>query len=74
MKDIFEQMEEKWPSAIVTRKEVAKFSGGLLNARTLANLASRGEGPPQYKMGAQIVFYPVNSLVTWLRARVQGQP
>jgi predicted DNA-binding transcriptional regulator AlpA len=74
MKDIYEQMAEKWPSAIVARREVFKFSGGLLNPRTLANLASRGEGPPQVKMGTQIVFYPVSDLVAWLRARVQGQP
>lgn len=74
MKDIYEQMAEKWPSAIVSRREVGKFSGGLLNSRTLANLSSRREGPPQIKMGNQRVFYPVQDLVAWLRARVQGQP
>ncbi len=30
MKDIYEQMAERWPSAVVARKEIGKFSGGLL--------------------------------------------
>lgn len=71
MKDIYDQMAEKWPSAIVARKEVSNFSGGLLSPRTLANLDSMGSGPPRIKMGSQRVFYPVHDLITWLRARVQ---
>lgn len=71
MKDIYEQMAAKWPAAIVSRKEVGKFSGGLLNPRTMANMDSRGEGPPRAKWGSRVVFYPVVDLVAWLRARVQ---
>lgn len=67
--DIYEQMAARWPSAIVARKEVAKFSGGLLNPRTMANLDSRGEGAPKIKWGSRAVFYPVSDLITWLRAR-----
>lgn len=69
--DIYEQMAERWPSAIVARREVAKFSGGLLNPRTCANLDSLGVGPPKMKMGSKAVFYPVAGLVAWLRARVE---
>jgi hypothetical protein len=29
---------EKWPSPYVARSEVEKFSGGILKARTVANL------------------------------------
>lgn len=71
MKDIYEQMAARWPSAIVARKEIGKFSGGLLNPRTQANLDSKGEGPTKIKMGSRAVFYPVSDLVAWLRARVQ---
>lgn len=28
---------KNWPSPIVAREEVGKFSGGLLNPRTMAN-------------------------------------
>lgn len=69
MNDIFEQMAARWPSAIVARREVAKFSGGLLNPRTLANRDSRGDGPPKIKCGSRQVFYPVSDLIIWLRAR-----
>ena len=69
MSDIFQQMETKWPSAIVARHEVGRFSGGLLNPQTLANMNSKGEGPPKIKMGSRRVFYSVQDLVAWLRAR-----
>lgn len=42
----FKELSTKWPSPIVARAQVERFSGGLLNARTLANLDSIGEGPP----------------------------
>ena len=73
MKDIYDQMADRWPSAIVARREISKFSGGLLNPRTLANLDSMGAGPPRITWGSQRVFYPVGDLVAWLRDRVQGQ-
>lgn len=68
--DIYEQMAARWPSAIVSRGEVGKFSGGLLNSRTMANLDSRKEGPAKkLTMGSRKVFYPVADLIAWLRAR-----
>lgn len=68
--DIYDQMAARWPSAIVARKEIGKFSGGLLNPRSMANLDSRGEGPAnKLTMGIRAVFYPVSDLITWLRAR-----
>lgn len=68
-KDIYDQMMDKWPSAVVARQHVGKFSGGLLNSRTMSNLDSRGEGPTKLKMGSKTVFYPVSELIIWLRAR-----
>jgi hypothetical protein len=37
-------LAEKWPSAIVERQRLKEFSGGALNARTMANLDSKGQG------------------------------
>jgi len=66
------ELIEKWPSAIVARSEVAEFSGGLLNPRTLANLDCRGEGPPvRLKMGTRRVAYPTAVLARWLAERIQ---
>jgi hypothetical protein len=69
MKDVFEEMMDRWPSAIIARAEVSNFTGGLLKPRTLANLDSRGEGPPRQKMGDRGVFYRVEDLVSWMRER-----
>ena len=33
-------LQEKWPSPYVAREEVGRFSGGVLNPRTLANFDS----------------------------------
>lgn len=64
----FLDLKNKWPSMIVARSQVEKFSGGLLNPRTMANLDSVGEGPPRGKCGRK-VFYPVDTLITWLEER-----
>lgn len=64
----FGKLGNSWPSPIVSRTEIAKFSGGLLSPRTLANLDSLGKGPPRGKCGRK-VFYPIDTLVSWLQAR-----
>lgn len=64
----FEKLRKSWPAPIVARTEIARFTGGLLNARTMANLDSLGEGPPRGRYGRKI-FYPVDSLVAWMEAR-----
>ena len=43
-KDVFQKMAERWPSAIVARTEIEKFSGGLMTGKYLANLDSQGVG------------------------------
>ncbi|HAO92753.1 MAG: hypothetical protein A2X93_04935 [Deltaproteobacteria bacterium GWC2_56_8] len=68
----FSELAKKWPSAIVARSQVNKFSGGLLNSRTLANLDSLGQGPPRGRMGRK-VFYPVDGLITWMNEKVKRE-
>jgi hypothetical protein len=67
--DIFDDMAERWPSAVVARQHVESFSGGAITAKTLANMDSQGVGPQgRFRLGRGIV-YPVSDLVTWLRSR-----
>ena len=48
---------ENWPSPCVARTEVEKFSGGILRARTLANLDSQGKGPKgRFRVGRKVVY------------------
>ena len=66
----FYKLKERWPSAIVARTEIKRFSGGLISPKTMANLDSKGEGPPSIRLCRKI-GYPVDSLITWLTDRAK---
>lgn len=67
----FQKFIHAWPAPIVARTEISKFSGGLLSSRYLANLDSKGEGPPRIRIGRK-VGYPVDSLIKWLESRASS--
>jgi hypothetical protein len=70
-KDIFEAMVDVWPSAVVARTSIDKFSGGMLSSKTMANFDSQGAGiKDRFSVGRK-VCYPVDSLIEWMRARVK---
>jgi len=66
------ELEKSWPGPLVARKEVSKFSGGLLCPRTMANLDARRIGPPKIKIGKK-VGYLKRELIQWMRNRDVGQ-
>lgn len=70
-KDIFQEMADKWPSAVVARTEIEKFSGGLMSAKYMANLDSLKLGCERITCGRK-VGYPVHSLINWLRDRASN--
>lgn len=70
-----------WPSPIVARAEVGRFSGGLLHPRTMANLDAQGVGPGKIVVGGRVVAgqvrggrvaYDRDALAAWLESRVQA--
>ena len=70
-KDVFDEMGQKWDAAGVARTVVDRFSGGILNSKTMANLDSQGIGPTRIQIGRK-VLYPLsgeNGLISWMRAR-----
>lgn len=67
-RDIFQEMADRWPSAIVARTEMEHFTGGLISAKYMANLDSLKLGCERITCGRK-VGYPVDSLVAWLRDR-----
>ena len=72
MKKAFEEMKKNWPSPIVARTEVKKFTGGALSEKRLANLDSKGEGPAgRFRLGKKIV-YPVDPFISWLEGRAEA--
>lgn len=68
MNDVYEDMVKKWHSAVVTRSEIYNFTGGLMRGAYLANLDSRGEGPPRQRVGQKWI-YPTRGFADWLRKR-----
>lgn len=67
----FQELARKWPSPVIARDQrmLDRFSGGLLNARTLANLDSLGKGPSGKIRVGKKVAYPVADLVAWMEKR-----
>lgn len=62
-----------WNAPLVARdqKQLDRFSGGILNARTLANEDSLGTGPKgRIKVGRKVA-YPVESLIEWMKAKAE---
>jgi len=64
-------MADRWDSPYVAREEVKKFTGGIINPRTLANLDSKGEGPSGRVRVGRKIAYPVDKFIEWLEARAE---
>lgn len=64
-----DELAAKWPSIILAREEVGRFTGGAINPRTLANLDCQGRGPKgAFKLGKKVV-YPVKAFISWMKER-----
>ena len=69
MNQAIKELVGRWPSSLVARSEVRKFSGGILTGRTLANMDSMGTGPPgAFRIGGKVA-YPADRLAEWLDSR-----
>lgn len=63
-------MEKRWHSAIVSRSDISKFTGGLLTSKTLANADARGCGPkPRLRIGNKVA-YPISAVLDYLASRI----
>ena len=67
----FNKLAAAWSSPLVARSQhqLDKFSGGILNARTLANADCLGTGPKGRVRVGRKVAYPVDSLIEWMQAK-----
>lgn len=68
-KSIFQVMADKWPSEIIARTEVEKFTGGLISEKYQANLDSAGKGPLERIRSGRKIGYPKYPYVKWLENR-----
>ena len=62
-------LADRWPSQIVARTEIGRFTGGLISEKYLANLDSAGLGVAgRFRVGRKVV-YPVAEVIRWLESR-----
>jgi hypothetical protein len=67
---LIDQLREELPP-IWDRVKTTQLTGGVVNARTLANLMCRGEGPSgTYAMGRKRIITR-ESFLEWLRPRIK---
>ena len=64
-------LADKWPSAIVSRDEIGRFSGGTVSARYLANLDSKGKGPKNRVKVGRKIGYETRALISWIESRAE---
>jgi hypothetical protein len=66
---LFQSMADRWPSSMVARTEIERFTGGIISEKYLANLDSQGRGPAgRVRIGRKIA-YSVNSVIRFLESR-----
>ena len=53
---------------IIARDQVHKLLGGVISAKTLANLDSEGKGPKRMRIGRKVV-YKADGFLEWLAAK-----
>ena len=67
----FQSMAERWPSSMVARTEIERFTGGIISERYISNLDSQGLGPKgRVRVGRKIV-YTVEAVIEFLEARAE---
>lgn len=65
----FRLLKEAWPSALVARDQVERFSGGIITSKYIRNLDSRGMGPAERIRTGRKISYNVDILISWLKDR-----
>jgi len=65
---VLDSLADKWPSTVVSRAELHKFSGGILNGRTMANRECREDSDriPCFRM-KKTVFYTVSDVIDYIK-------
>ncbi len=71
-KKIAENIISQAGCPVVSRKEAARLSGGLISEKTLANLDCLGEGPGEKIRIGKRIGYSVESYASWFADRIEN--
>ncbi len=65
---VIDSMATSWPSTVVPRRSIPKFTGYLYSIKFMANRDSQKTGPEgAFTIGGQ-KCYPILSLTSWLKS------
>ena len=70
MQNLIEEILKSCPGPVISRKEAAKLSGGLISEKYLANLDCNGEGPNERINVGRRAGYRSESFARWLAGRI----
>ena len=70
----FNSLKYHWPSPLVPRTEISRFSGGLFSEKSLANHDCYGTGPKERIRIGNRICYPVHSLIEWMESQSEQEP
>jgi hypothetical protein len=60
-----------WKSPVITREKLEEITGGMLKARTLANLDCQGKGiKGGTRIGQKTLVYPVENVIAFLDDKI----
>jgi hypothetical protein len=72
-REILQKIDEAWPSPLVRRIDIDKFSCGLISIKTLEKLDSLCKGiPNSIKINGKVVYTKKDALA-WIKGRIQKQ-
>jgi hypothetical protein len=70
MQKIIEDILKSCPGPLISRKEAAKLTGGLISEKYLANLDCEGKGPKGRIHIGRRAGYQSDFFVLWLAERI----
>ena len=73
MEEILLKIKDAWKAPIVLRKDIAKFSFGLVTVRSMQVFDSRGQGIRESITINGKVAYTVDDAIKWLESRIKKQ-
>jgi hypothetical protein len=71
-REILQKIDEAWPSPIVLRRDIAKFSCGLVTTKAIATFDCEGRGIRHMKINGKVA-YDKQNVIQWLATRINKQ-
>jgi hypothetical protein len=72
-REILKKIDDAWPSSIVLRKDIAKFSCGLISVKSIATLDCEERGIPYTLINGKVTYEKQN-VIKWLVTKIAKKP